>query len=278
MKRGFTLIELLVVVGIMSFLGVAATGGYSALQRGMAERSAVAAVSSLLKAAKERALVDRSPTVVFCYNRLLNEKTETENAVVVGEAVAVRRAGRVSWTSGTYIADEFMDVVGSYDIVADGDVSKRKGMKLWWFGDQRITEMKYSIVADAVVPLYNNQSSMLWTFRNWAEGEGSSSNMTSVVYAFKTIGSSSHAAQWKSGNGYGFEFATVQLPKNFIFGDSVPATLGDIRESDPIYFEGDPDNVQDGRIKVRFCRPDASGLPKAVRDAGVASSEENQTI
>lgn len=279
MKRGFTLIELLMVVGIMSFLGVAATGGYSALQRGMAERSAVAAVSSLLKAAKERALVDRSPTVVFCYNRLLNEKSDTENAVVVGEAVAVRRAGRVSWTSGNYIADEFMDVVGSYDIIPDGESSNRKGMKLWWFGDQKITSMKYSIVADALIPLFDNQASSLKSFRHWAEGENDpGTNMHCVVYAFKTIATGSHSPQWRSGNGYGFEFATVQLPKNFIFGDAVPATLGDIRESDPIYFEGDPSNVSDGRIKVQFCRPDASGFPKPVREAGVASSEENQTI
>ena len=40
MRRAFTLMELMVVVGIMAFLGVAATGGYNALQRGIAERGA----------------------------------------------------------------------------------------------------------------------------------------------------------------------------------------------------------------------------------------------
>ena len=275
MKRAFTLIELLVVVGIMAFLGVAATGGYSALQRGMAERSAVAAASSLLRAAKERALVDRSPTVVFFYNRLLTEATDTDNAVVVGEAVAVRRAGRVSWTDGTYIADEFMDVVGSYDIVDSSEIEKRKGMKLWWFGDTEMQAMRYSIVSDAVVPRWNDIS--LQTFGGWEEGNaGGNSNMNYVAYAFYDKKTSTHAATWRVGNGYGFEFATVQLPKNFIFGSNPAKTLGQIIEYRAVYF--DPDNIQDGRIKVRFCRPDASGLPKAVRDAGVASSEENQTI
>lgn len=279
MKRGFTLIELLVVVGIMSFLGVAATGGYSALQRGMAERSAVAAASSLLRAAKERALVDRSPTVVFFYNRLLTEATDSENAVVVGEAVAVRRAGRISWTDGTYIADEFMDVVGSYDIVSDSDANNRKGMKLWWFGDSQssMSSMKYSIVADAVVPRWNDVS--LQTFGGWAEGDSNgNSNMNYVVYAFRDKGTSSYQATWRAGNGYGFEFATVQLPKNFIFGGSVPKTLGQVMSAGSAYFEGDPDMISDGTIEVQRCRPDATGLPSNPRRVGTATSKEDQTI
>ena len=73
MRRAFTLMELMVVVGIMAFLGLAATNGYNALQRGMAERGAVDAASAILKAAKERAQVDRVPTAVFCYNRMLRE-------------------------------------------------------------------------------------------------------------------------------------------------------------------------------------------------------------
>lgn len=279
MKRGFTLIELLVVVGIMSFLGVAATGGYAALQRGMAERSAVAAVSSLLKAAKERALVDRSPTVVFFYNRLLSEATDNENAVAVGEAVAVRRAGRLSWTDGTYLVDEFMDVVGSYDIVDKDEIADRKGMKLWWFGDSRssMSSMRYSIVADALVPRWNDIHPQ--AFDGWADGDtAGNTNMDYVAYAFYDKKTSTHQPTWKAGNGYGFEFATVQLPKNFIFAGAIPKTLGQVLEVTPVYFEGDPASIQDGTVEVQLCRPDASGLPSNPRKVGTASSKENQTI
>jgi len=276
MKRGFTLIELMVVVGIMAFLGVAATGGYSALQRGMSERGAVAAVSSLLKAAKERALVDRSPTIVFCYNRLLREATDVDNAVVVGEAVAIRRAGRVTWASGQNIVDEFLDIVGSYDIIDESQVSRRKGMRLWRFDDARMSEMKYSIVADAVIPLWND--AQLYTYGGWAEGEANAnSNLNHVVYAFRDIGGSTHQASgWKPGNGYGFEFADVQLPKNFIFGTTVPSQLGDVQQVKAFYF--DPESPSDDSVEIQFCMPDASGMPKAHHRAGQASSRENQTI
>lgn len=293
MKRAFTLIELLVVVGIMAFLGVAATGGYAALQRGMAERSAVAAASSLLRAAKERALVDRSPTAVFFYNRLLTEATDSENAVVVGEAVAVRRAGRITWTDGTYLADEFMDVVGGYDIVDKSEVTDRKGLKLWWFGDDKMSKMQYSIVADAVVPI---SIGGVYTFEGWGNGEdgGNSSdednfrkgnptksgNMNHAVYAFYDTKKSSHSATWQVGNGYGFEFATIQLPKNFIFGNNPATQLGQIVEAKAVYFSGDPSNSgeSDEEVEVQLCRPDASGLPSNPRKVGTASSKEDQTI
>ena len=273
MKRAFTLVELMVVVGIMSFLGVAATGGYSALQRGMAERGAVAAVSSLLKAAKERALVDRAPTVVFCYNRLLRETTDNENAVVVGEAIAVRRSGRITCVEGSYLVDEFMDAVGSYDIIDKGDVGSRKGMRLWKFDDSKnnMKTMRYSTVADALVPL----DLQLRTFGGWGEGDpNGNSNMTHIAYAFYEKGQ--HGATWQAGNGYGFEFATVQLPKNFVFEKDVPVNIGDVKDVRAFYF--DPENPEEAAIEIQFCRPDGSGLPKAVHPAGTATSKENQQI
>lgn len=275
MKRGFTLVELMVVIGIMAFLGVAATGGYSALQRGMAERGAVAAASSLLKAAKERALVDRAPTAVFCYNKLLREATDDENAVVAGEAVAIRRAGRITWSDSKHLVDEFLDIAGSYDVVDQSDISRHKGMRLWRFDDVKMSDMQYSIVADALVPIDNIQ---LQTYGGWAEGSAAgNSNMTYMAYAFYNIGGSSHEpSAWRPGNGYGFEFANVQLPKNFVFGTSVPSKVGDIIQVKAFYF--DPENPQDETVEIQFCMPDSSGLPKAHHKAGTASSKENQTI
>jgi len=276
MKRAFTLIELMVVVGIMAFLGIAATGGYTALQRGMSERGAVAAASSLLKAAKERALVDRSPTMVFCYNRLLREATDDENAIVAGEMVAVRRAGRVTWASGSYIVDEFADVIGSYDIVDKGEIVQRKSMRLWRFDDTRMSSMQYSMVADAVTPLWNDVT--LSTYGGWAEGDsGGNTNLPHAVYAFNVNRTSSHEpTAWRPGHGYGFEFATVQLPKDFIFGTSVPSKLGDVIQVKAFYFN--PESPSDEQVEIQFCMPNASGLPKAHHRAGHASSKENQNI
>ena len=76
-------------------------------------------------------MIDRVPTVVYCYNRLVRAATDDENAIVVGEGVAVRRAGRVTWARGDLIADEFADLASSYDVVPEEtDAKERKGMKL----------------------------------------------------------------------------------------------------------------------------------------------------
>ena len=275
MKRAFTLVELMVVVGIMAFLGVAATGGYSALQRGMAERGAVDVGVTILRAAKERALVDRSPTMVFCYNRVLREATDDENAVVVGEAVAIRRAGRITGVSGQHLIDEFLDAAGSYDVEESGGIANRKGMKLWRFDDRKMSQMQYSIVADAVVPY---DGATLQTFGGWAEGDaGGNTNMPHVVYSFYKLGGSSHEPPgWVAGNGYGFEFAHVQLPNNFIFESAVPSQIGQIAQVKAMYF--DPDNMQDDEVTVRVCMPNASGMQQAHHDAGVASSKEKGQV
>lgn len=280
MKRAFTLIELMVVVGIMAFLGVAATGGYSALQRGMAERGAVDAAVTLLQAAKERALVDRSPTMVFCYNRLVREATEEENAVVVGEAVAIRRAGRISWVRGDRLVDEFMDVVGSYDIADGASTDKGQGMKLWYFGESKPSSMEYSIVAEEVAPI---DSVQLTSFDDWVDGGANTADpynvrdMHNIVYSFIKL-SGGTSPNWAPGSGYGFEFAHVQLPNNFTFERNVPQQAGQLVLAKTMYF--DPENssgdIQDESVDVYVCVPNASGMPNADHKAGTASSKANK--
>lgn len=303
MRKAFTLMELMVVVGIMSFLGVAAVSGYNALQRGMSERGATAVVTSLLQAAKERAMIDRSPTVVYCYNRLVRAATDDENAIVVGEAVAVRRAGRVTRAQGDLIADEFADLANSYDVVTDENEAKEgKGMKLWRFDDNQISAMKYSVVADAVLMLDVNGT----TYRGWANNADESSQTASGqtisgpedmqdfkfarsesgegelnirVYAFVNKGTSAYEpSQWTVGDGYGFEFATVSLPNDFTFGSgNVPSQVGDVSFVKALYFDPDsPDS--DKSIDVYFCRPDSGGNPKPDHKAGTATSKEDATI
>ena len=300
MRRAFTLMELMVVVGIMSFLGVAATGGYSALQRGMAERGATDVATSLLQAAKERAMVDRQPTVVFCYNRLLREATDDENAIAVGEAVAVRRAGRVSWAQGNYIVDEFADLNNSYDVEADvSRLDARKGMKLWRFDDAQMNDMRYSVVADAVAMLdINGTTYNAWAAGGSANGTGSGATAQNIgqntedddfrsttevlnirAYAFYNLNNSQHEpSSWTIGDGYGFEFASVQLPHGFVFGSgNVPSQVGQVSFVKAIYFDPDQYNGDDS-VDVYFCRPDVGGMPHPDHRAGTAKSNEDTTL
>ena len=302
MRRGFTLIELMVVAGIMAFLGTAAVGGYNAYQRGMANRGATGAASSLFKAAKERASVDRAPTMVVCYNRLVREPSGDDvNAIVVGEAIAIRRAGRITYASGQSLVDEFADVVGSYDVVDDSEIRERSGLRLWKFDDRAMSRADYSVVADAVKPLVDDVR--YETYEGWAFGEdgsvGSEANvdfataapkgglskvvtrsgrMKSLVYAFHDLGSGTiSASSWKVGNGYGFEFARVQLPHNFIFGTSVPSRVDTVENIAVLYF--DPERGNDENLDVYFCQPDSSGRPKPQQSrAGQATSRGNAKI
>ena len=75
-KRAFTLVELLVVVGIMATLATMSIGSYFAIARGMADRGALAAATSVISLAQERSRIDLVPTVVYFYNELVQSKNQ----------------------------------------------------------------------------------------------------------------------------------------------------------------------------------------------------------
>ena len=265
MKRAFTLIELMVVVGIMAFLGVAATGGYNALQRGMAERGATAVATSMLQAAKERALVDRSPTVVYCYNRCHKRAggADRANAIVSGEMVAVRRAGRISAVRGRELYDEFGDLSITYETEeSEGDLSKRKGIRLFKL-DGTATAMKYSVVADAT---YVDDTQTVYL-----PSSGTETNVFMAAF-YNLNRSDNEPSAWKAGDAYGFEFTEIQLPLGFVFGGGIPSEVGKIDVSRVIDF--DPDNDSNETEEIYSTKPGSNGMPQRWKKAGAASSED----
>ena len=84
MKRAFTLIELLLVVGIMGLLGTVSVGGYQQMRRGMEEKGVIQDVNTLIRAAYQRAQIDRQPTAVVFWNETLrgeNDANGDENMI-----------------------------------------------------------------------------------------------------------------------------------------------------------------------------------------------------
>ena len=298
MRRGFTLLELLVVVGIMGFLGMASIAGYNALQRGMTERSVTAVASTLLRAAQERAQVDRVPTAVFCYNRLLKEPTgDEDNGVVVGVMTAIRRVGRISNVKGNLLFDEFADLDNTYEAVENAnDAQKGGSFRLYRFGGETLSDMKYAIVSDRVVQEETAEQVTLFsnsqTGSSAASGSGphganqtggGAQSLTNLMAsAFCRI---SGGSDWKVGDGYALEFAETQLPAGYIFGTQVPSKAGDIKLIKTIMFKpdgkfgGGGGNTGSETIDIYQARPDGSGWPKASgQRVGEASSDTTKAI
>ncbi len=218
-RKAFTLIELLLVVAIMGLMGTAAVGGYRAMQRGMEERGVMQNVNQFIRSAYQRAQIDRVPVSVYFWNETLREETETETLVVVGKAVAVRRAGRVSEVDGDRLYDEFGDL-RFYRFSLDEESEslnpsqgdKDNGMYLYPMSGPGAggSQMKRSVVAQVVTHSDGISERLDPGDRNSAR--------PIEMYAFQVLDGSQ--GDWKRGMAYGLEFAELQLPHNYIFGGS----------------------------------------------------------
>jgi prepilin-type N-terminal cleavage/methylation domain-containing protein len=216
-KRAFTLVELLVVVGIMAAMATMSIGSYFAVVRGMADRGALAAATSIISLAQERARIDLSPTVVYFYNEVVQNKDKNKGTelVVAGVAVAVRRAGRLTRVNNDYLGDEFADLDITYGL-AEGSL-RGDTFRLYKFD---FSGMRYSSVYSEVAEdSIDNESYLVEQPRDREskKADGDNENSKLISYAFVQKDGN---ATWQVGDAYGYEFARIRLPDNYIFGSS----------------------------------------------------------
>ena len=278
MRKAFTLVELLAVVGIMGMLGVAAAASYGALVNGMKDRSACAVASAVLREAGERAHIDRTPTVVYCYNVCLKEPKNDEPGVVVGMMTAIRRVGRITQVKGRYLFDEFADLDQSYETKdVEDDLRQSGGRRLFKFNDESSVpaRMQYSVVSDAVYSSDDDTVGEEGEETIFTESVGGRTNIFTA--AFYNLGTSiRESGGWKVGDGYAAEFAELQLPEGYVFGQQLPTKAGAISEAKAVRF--DPDTSSSETLDIHVTRPDASGVPKTVRKAGRAYADEKRSV
>lgn len=259
MRRAFTLVELLVVIGIMGLLGTASVGGYQQMRRGMEEKGVIQDVNTLIRAAYQRAQIDRQPTAVVFWNETLrgDNDVDGENMIVVGHAVAIRRAGRITEVSANFLLDEFGDLELSYQ-TDDGDDgssgSTDSGMYLYPMDNlsdvEQSTSIRRSLVETKVyaqqrTPVYltggKSENVLQATGNKGGLGSGGSSGASSGalnIYAFRL--KDANGVKWKQGMAYGMEFAHVVLPNGYFFGSgSTYSTSSDdpIREAGALAFD-----------------------------------------
>ena len=161
MKRRFTLMELLVVIAIMALMGSLTVAGYRQMKRGMEERSVMDNVNQFVRAAYQRAQIDRQNVVVYFWNETIKNETADSFAVVVGKAIAVRQHGRVTFTESDFICDEFGDLEFKNVAFASPTESeeqssstsssageKKGGLRLYKVGGSDENRPDWSIVAE----------------------------------------------------------------------------------------------------------------------------------
>ena len=88
-------------------------------------------VNQFIRAAYQRAQIDRQPVAVYFWNETLRVSSDDAGNVdvVVGKAVAVRRSGRISGVQGVYLIDEFGDLRFSRLISEDDEEDVNEASK-----------------------------------------------------------------------------------------------------------------------------------------------------
>jgi len=256
-KTAFTLVELMVVVGLMALLGTVSVTGYFAAVRGMSDRAAMQDTISLIRQAMQTCLIDQTPTAVLFYNRqtLTESKTVTSEEAKLssaGFAVAIKMAGRISYVSGSgnnaVLVDEFADWNQSSPVTeknkysntdvgipfyrmaniaseAAGGIEKCRvyvhtAVESVDFGNEYMIAYGASSTDTGAGQVqrfcnaYNKNGSQNRKFSGTSYNNGNNERWGHRV-------KEGNGVQWKVGDAYGVEIASLQLPKGMVYGSQV---------------------------------------------------------
>ena len=220
MRRAFTLMELLIVMGLMGMLGTMSIGGYMAMKRGMEERGVMQNVNSFIRAAYQRAQIDRLPVTVYFWNETIRSRTKDEYEIVVGKAVAVRRAGRLSGVRGKLLIDEFGDLDRMFPTDDQEQSNSGDNGLIYLYPMQNLSQNESSkeLRRSEVKSRVTDASDTVNFLSGSKSGDGSDYPGQIIAWAFDMVNDGK--VSWHAGDAYGFEFQNLTLPHNYIFGDS----------------------------------------------------------
>lgn len=285
-KAAFTLVELMVVVGLMALLGTISVTGYFAAVRGMSDRAAIDDTRSLIRMAMQTCLIDQTPTAVLFYNRQSQVKTDTISSEEVkatssGSAVAIKMAGRISFIDKTQqlLVDEFADWNQSYPVTEKKNGQKSaSGIRFYRMADLSKVEggiYKCSSLMNASVQASHangfDEEYMIASgmqagqfcekyrkehddIENFVDDNDYYENANNYRFGRRISEDNDGLSlnEWKVGDAYGIEIATLDLPKGYIFGSQAPNSTK-IVSVDALSFSPDKSNAKDyGKFILDF--------------------------
>ena len=266
-RAAFTLIELLVVIGLMAVLATVSVAGYSAASRGMADRGVIQSTVSALRVAQQACQIDRVPTRVMFFNRLLTEKSkfqEGEYTECHGTIIGIKQAGRITISYQGLLIDEFADWHQSYSRLSGGDSSSvsMRFYRMMKDKDPKQTVKNISDCSSLVKPsvdVLELKDYMIeagttieqWCTRHKRTGfdNEDDENGNNAVWGMKTENGGLPASAWNIGDAYGVEIVRIDLPKGYIFGKKPPEEK-ELELAADTYFL--PDDKLDNKLRPEW--------------------------